>query len=984
MKPVHAITCLLAVLLPAAGRVVGQGFSPEEAVRRMRVADGLAVNLVASEPMVRKPVSLTFDDRGRMWVIQYLQYPAPAGLKPVKVDQYLRTVYDRIPEPPPKGPKGADRITILYDPDEQGRFRQSKDFLTGLNLCTGMAIGHGGVFVMQAPYLLFYPVREGEDVPAGDPEVLLEGFGMEDAHALANSLQWGPDGWLYGAQGSTVTAKIRGIEFQQGIWRYHPRTKVFELFAEGGGNTWGLDFDRHGNAIAGTNFGGFAMLHQVQGGYYIKGFGKHGPLHNPYTFGYFDHVPHKDFKGGHVTCGGIVYQGDSWPARFRDSYVAANLLSNALYWHTLTPRGSSFRARQAGDLLVANDTWFRPVDCLTGPDGALYVADWSDQRANHVDPVDNWDRSRGRIYRIQPPGKPYVKDLALAKIASRDLVALLDHPNSWQRGEARRLLAERRDATVLPLLRQRIRQDKGEGALEALWALNVSGGLGDEAFVRELLAHANPDVRAWTVRLLGNERKLSAPLRPLLVDLARSEPSATVRSQLACSAKRWPAVDGLTIVRALLERSEDVDDPHLPLLLWWAIEDKAVSDRAAVLALFDSPSAWKLPLVRKVVLERLGRRYLAEGGPADLQACSHLLEAAPGSAEVRLLVSGMERALDGRTLRKVPEALLAPLDKLWSQGKPDIGLVRLGLRLGYAPARTRALAVVADQGQGETERVAYLEVLGQEARPTDAAVFLAVMREGKRTEAERGAALAALQRYEDPAVAAALLETYARLPPGLKSRARDLLLSRKGPALALLRMVDAGTLDKKDLSLDQLRGLARFQDAELTKLVEKHYGRIGPQSSGEKVARLRSVAAIVSRGKGDPGRGRDLFKQHCGNCHQLFGEGSKIGPDLMTVDRRNRDFLLLSIIDPSAVIRPEYVAFTVALHDGRELFGLITEEPTAVTVLDARNQRTVVPRKQIEELRASAVSLMPEKLLDPLTDQQICDLIAYVQGDRPK
>jgi hypothetical protein len=194
MKPLRILTVVLAVLLPM-GPVTGQGFSPEEAVRRMKVADGLAVNLVASEPMIRKPVSLTFDDRGRLWVIQYLQYPAPAGLKAVKVDQYLRTVYDRIPEPPPKGPKGADCITILYDPDEKGHFRKSKDFLTGLNLCTGLAIGYSGVFVMQAPYLLFYPVRDGEDVPSGDPEVLLKGFGMEDAHALANSLQWGPDGW---------------------------------------------------------------------------------------------------------------------------------------------------------------------------------------------------------------------------------------------------------------------------------------------------------------------------------------------------------------------------------------------------------------------------------------------------------------------------------------------------------------------------------------------------------------------------------------------------------------------------------------------------------------------------------------------------------------------------------------------------------------------------------------------------------------------
>jgi putative membrane-bound dehydrogenase-like protein len=403
-------TVLVCGLLPALA--AAQGFTPEEAVKRMKVADGFQVKLVASEPDIRQPVTISFDDRGRLWVVQYLQYPTPVGLKPVQVDQYLRTVYDRLPEPPPKGPKGADRITILEDPDADGHYRKAKDFVTGLNLASGMALGHGGVYVAQPPYLLFYPDRNGDDVPDSDPDVLLTGFGMEDAHAFANSLQWGPDGWLYGAHGSTVTAKIRGIEFQQGIWRYHPRTHEFELFAEGGGNTWGLDFDRHGNVIAGTNWGGTAMLHQVQGGYYVKGFGKHGPLHNPHTYGYFEHVPYQNFKGGHVTCGGVLYRGGAFPEKFNDQYIAGNLLANALYWHVLEPKGSSFTAHFGGDFLLGNDAWFRPIDCLVGPDGALYVADWYDQRANHVDPVDNWDRSNGRVYKVEaqnpraPPPPP--------------------------------------------------------------------------------------------------------------------------------------------------------------------------------------------------------------------------------------------------------------------------------------------------------------------------------------------------------------------------------------------------------------------------------------------------------------------------------------------------------------------------------------------------------------------------------------------------
>ncbi|HEX3727949.1 MAG TPA: hypothetical protein VHV08_16975, partial [Pirellulales bacterium] len=219
--PYLVLTAL--ALLCCAPRATAQALPPDEALKHFRLADGFEVQLFAAEPAVRQPVTMTFDARGRMWVIQYLQYPAPADLKPIQVDRYLRTKYDRVPDPPPRGPRGADKITILEDTDGDGRADKVQDFVTGLNLASALAIGDGGVYVGQAPYLLFYPDRDGNDVPDGDPQVLLQGFGLEDAHAVINSLQWGPDGWLYGTQGSTVTADVRGIGFQQGIWRYHPR-----------------------------------------------------------------------------------------------------------------------------------------------------------------------------------------------------------------------------------------------------------------------------------------------------------------------------------------------------------------------------------------------------------------------------------------------------------------------------------------------------------------------------------------------------------------------------------------------------------------------------------------------------------------------------------------------------------------------------------------------------------------------------------------
>jgi putative membrane-bound dehydrogenase-like protein len=951
----------------------------------MKVAEGFAVKLVAAEPLIRQPVTMSFDDRGRLWVIQYLQYPNPAGLKPVKVDQYLRTTYDRVPDPPPRGPKGADRITILYDPDESGRFRKSKDFVTGLNLASGMCLGHGGLFVAQPPYLLFYPDRDGDDVPDGDPQVLLTGFGMEDAHAFANSLQWGPDGWLYGAHGSTSYANIRGYHFAQGIWRYHPHTKEFELFAEGGGNTWGLDFDRHGNVIAGTNWGGKAMLHQVQGGYYVKGFAKHGPLSNPHAYGYFEHVPYTGFRGGHVTCGGIVYEGGAFPEKFRHQYIAGNLLSNVLHWHTLEPFKSSFVSRFGGELLAANDTWFRPVDCETGPDGSLYLADWYDKRATHLDPRDTWDRSNGRIYKIEARGAKTFTTLAspLSRFSSDELVDLLGHPNNWYSRQARQILAERRDSAVLPRLRAMVDQHKDQLALEALWALYVSGGF-DELLAARLLHHANDDVRTWTVRLLGDARKMSPKLARALEELARTDRSPVVRSQLASSSRRLAGRDGLPIVRALLKRSADADDPHIPLLLWWTIEAGALSDREMVLALLDDPAVWRLPLVNRHLIERLGRRYMAQGSSAGYAACARLLEKAPGPAESRLLLAGMDKALEGKRLTQVPAALEKLLAELWHKQSSDPTVLRFALRLGSARAYSQALSRADDGNLPEEERAEILHALGQLGRADAVPTLLAALTEAK-TEHLRRAALNGLQSFPSEKVARAILRLYPRLSPELRGQAQILLLSRPVSTLALLQEVDSKRISATEIPLDRLRPLAQGNNPAITGLIEKHWGRIGAATAGEKQNRIGYFRYALGRGKGDPIKGRALFAQHCGTCHTLFGEGNKIGPDLTGAERKSLDFLLPSIVDPSAVQRLEFANQVVTMTDGRVLTGVVAEAlPESITLLDAKNVRTVLPRSQIAEMVGSPVSLMPEGILDPLDDQQLRDLFSYLQADAPK
>ncbi len=958
------------------------GFTPDEAVRRMVVPQGFHIEVFASEPMVRQPVTACFDERGRLWVIEYLQYPNPAGLKPVKVDQYLRTEYDRVPEPPPHGPRGADRIKILEDTDGDGKADKATIFAEGLNLASGLAVGHGGVFVGQAPYLLFYPDRNHDDRPDGDPEVLLSGFGLQDAHATVNSMTWGPDGWLYGAQGSTVTAKIRGHEFQQAIWRYHPDDRRFEVFAEGGGNTWGVDFDPGGNAFGSSN-GGYVTFHMVPGGYYVKGFAKHGPLHNPRAYGYFGPVAYKGAKrGGHVTPGGIIYKGDAYPPEFRGTFIGGNLLANAVYWHVLERDGSTFAGRHGGTLIDSRDRWCRPIDLLLGPDACVYVVDWYDRRASHLDPRDNWDRTNGRIYRIVYGERRHVPPFDLASKSSAELVALRTSTNDWFPTEARRILAERRDRSVVPMLKQFLADDRDETiALRDLWALYVSGGF-DDATATGLLDHPLAGVRRWTVRLLGDDGTMNPSLRNRLAALAGSEPDSTVRSQLASSCQRWEPRDALPILAALVRRDEDRTDPFIPNLLWWAFERAMRKDRDAVVELLATPSMTNSPLGESAILERVARALASDGTDADFAACGRLL-AASASGPGGRIASGMDQGLRGRVLTAVPGPMAAPLAKLWSEANPRPGmtLIRLAARLGSPEGIAAAIGVARDGKVAVADRVAMIELLGQIHRDDDLPALVDLVQHDSNPTIQL-AAIAAIGGFARASVAAPLIERYATASPTVKNRILGLLSTRREWAAPLLDAIEHRRIPAKELATAHVQSMVQLGDSALLARLESAWGKVPRAGSPEKDRRIAEVRGMLPEGdKGNAARGRPVFKENCAVCHKLFGEGETIGPDLTGSERGDLDFLLTSLVDPSRMVRKEYQAQTVALNDGRVLTGLVVDEDDrTMTLVDANRQKTVIPRDAIDATRAADVSLMPEGLLDKLTEPQIRDLFRYLQS----
>ena len=990
---------------------VCQELSPEESIAKMKVPAPFVVTTYVSEPLIRQPVSMEFDDRGRMWVIQYLQYPNPAGLKRTRVDRYSRTTYDRVPPPPPYGPRGADRITILLDEDGDGRAETGKDFVEGLNLATGLAFGHGGVFVLNVPYLLFYPDRDGDDTPDGDPEVLLSGFGMEDAHSVANSLTWGPDGWLYGCQGSTVTANIRGVEFQQGVWRYHPLTRDFELFCEGGGNCWGLDFDRHGNLFYSTNYGGNVMTHGVPGGYFWKSFGKHGALHNPYAYGNLEHVPHANFLGGHVTAGGVVYQGTAFPPEFRDRYLAVDLLGHGVYWHQVTPFGSSVRTAHGGELIASGDTWFAPCDATIGHDGLVYVADWHDRRTGHPDPDAEWDRTNGRVFRIAPKDAPATSFVApnWRELSSDALVDLLADPNEWLARRASRILSERRDADVIPrLARQALDPGDQRRSIRSLWALATSGGF-DETIAFRLLESPLADVRRWTTRFLGERKGVSPRMAERLDELCETDPEPSVRAELACACRRLPAAQALPILNGMLSRDIDSDDPYLPLLYWWGVEQHAVASPDQVLRRFTRLSAWTKGLIRGTILPRLIRRYASERNDAGITACLRLLASAPDAAARREAILAIDQGLrdtrsslggvDGTLLTayaaRSAEPLLAEttpssapaissrirdrlLEAISADAPGDPLVIGLAARLGESKAWDRVLAIALDRSASLETRLAMFAVLAESPRVEWAPKLLPVIGSGDEAE---GGVFAVLARLDLPEISSRALEIYPKATADTKTRIRDLLFGRSAWTRKFLDRVESGEFDPKETPLDQLRRVAIHADPELDRLVRKHWGKLEGGTPEEKLAEVRRLSNDLRGGSGDKVRGKTLFTKHCATCHRLFDAGGKIGPDLTLANRADREYLLVSLVDPSAVIRKEFMSYVVQTTDGRSLVGLIVEQtPGGLTLLDAKNNRIAISQGEIAEMAEAPRSLMPDDLSKEFRPQDLRDLFAYLQG----
>lgn len=590
--------------------------TPAESLAKITAPQGFKVTLFAGEPDVVQPIAMTLDDRGRLWVIENLSYPTWKEM-------------------------GRDRIVIFEDTDNDGRFDKKKVFWDKGRYLSGLALGFGGVYICDAPDLAFIADKDGDDVPDAEPVVLLDGWSTKGKHNVLNALKWGPDGWLYGCNGITAPSKVGKpgtaekdrTEINCGVWRWHPTKKIFEVYAHGTTNPWGLDWDQYGQMFI-TNCVIKHMFHVVPGGHYERMFGEDL---NKHSYGLIaaaaDHIhwaegtkwtdsrggkgAHDAAGGGHAHAGLMIYQGDNWPVEYRGNAFIPNVHGGRINRDTLHAKGSGYIAKHSKDFLFANDDWFRGLEMISGPDGGVYMTDWHDTGECHD--YDKAETTTGRIYKIvhQGTGEREEKRALPADMSKVDPMNLVSNwtrdMNDWHARQARRLLQEkyqgqeedwRKVGVAITASFAKSEALSTRDRLKMLWAAHAVDAV-DEKLILALLDDKDEHLRGWAVRLELEDRKASDAVLAKLTAMASADGSPRVRLELAAGLQRLPVEQRWAMAESLAANEGDAADANLPLMIWYGLEPAVATDKARALKLAAST---KIPLLRQYIARRVAAK----------------------------------------------------------------------------------------------------------------------------------------------------------------------------------------------------------------------------------------------------------------------------------------------------------------------------------------------------------------------------------------
>lgn len=965
-----------------------QPMPPEEVCRTAVLPPGFELTAFAAEPDVQNPIAITTDERGRVWVAENYTW---AGADAGNFDVNLR-----------------DRVVILEDTDGDGKHDQRTVFYDQASRLTSIEIGFGGVWLLCSPKLLFVPDRNRDDVPDGPPVVVLDGFDIESvSHTAANGLKWGPDGWLYGRQGILGTSKIgvpgaddsRRVTINTGVWRVHPTQRTCEAVMHGMTNPWGFDYDAFGEMFVINTVIGH-LWHVIPGARTERMFGTD---FNPHAYHLIsqvaDHV-HWDTGeswtdvrkgvtdrtsaagGGHAHTGLMIYQGDIWPAEYRSNAYTLNLHGRRLNRDILVPKPVGFTAKHSADLCFIADPWFRGMDVISSADGEAFIADWSDTGECHE--IGGVHRLSGRIYKLTHGEPRDNATLDLAKLSDVELAKLQDHPNDWFTRHARRLLQERADAKSFDqaavrnaLLRIYSDDANPVHRCRAMWALSLSGCVDDDWLLNQL---QDPDehVRVWAVRLLVDLRLSAettawAPLVDSFITVAREDKSGLVLLYVASALQKMPAEARWSIGRELACRSETAftDDRTLSIMLWLGIEPLVVQFPEQSLALIREA---KFPLLRESVARRLTTEI-----DRDIETVKKLLALASDEEDVAASVlQGIAAALNGRKSAPVPANWNAVSSKLVSHGDESIrdSINVIGVIFKDHSTIDSLRRTIDDTAALPQVRRRALELLIA-ARQDDLYELLRRLMTDNQLASQ---AIRGLAHYDDPSAAGAIVAAYASLDPTAKSAAIDTLASRPSYANFLISALESKQVATTDVSAFQVRQIHSLNDPSLSDKLREIWGdvRETPEDKRTAIANLKQLLNDKRLATASSESGKELFARNCASCHLLFGEGKKLGPDLTGSNRKNVDYLLENIVDPSAVVGAEFRESVYYLVDGRVVSGVVREKNDRTITLGTPEGQEIIDLQDVEEVSMSNRSIMPDGLLQGLTDSQICELVAYI------
>ncbi len=937
--------------------------TPEEAVDEMSVQEGYEANVWVAEPDITQPMAFCWDHRGRLWVAENRDYES-------RGDGFSNS--------------GDSRILILEDTDRDGVADSRKVFLEGIAFPAAIAVGFDGLFLGAPPHLLFVPDKNHDDrADLDDIEVRLTGWGIRDRHETLNSLHWGPDGWLYGCQGFATPSKVRkpkgdeklyrhhdrfpvdllsaeGVDINGGIWRYHPTKDRFEVVSHGFSNPWGIDYDEHGQLFISACVIPH-LWHIIPGGIYHRQGGQH---FNPYVYADIQTIADHRHRSAH---GGLrVYLSDAFPEDQYGRLFMANIHEHAVLSDVLEKNGSGFSAHHGDDFLMANNAQWIGFSMEIGPDGGLYVLDWHDA---DICGKEVLHKETGRVFRIMPKNN-HAKDWDgryddLSTLSDEQLVDLQTQKSAWHSRRARLILQERSvtrkiSDNALTKLSDILSSDPNTPhRLNALWTMHNCGLISSDE-IEVLLDDEDEYIRAWSIQLLCEDRNPDKAALKKFADMASTDRSAVVRLYLAAALQRIPTSERWPILENLLGQQEDIDDPNIPYMLWFALEPMVVENPEASIDLIVGS---KFEIINQFISRRL-----VDGNKFDFLASNIPLDS-ERSAE---MLNGILKAMEGRTDVTMPESWRKIYPELERRGGETAEVAgAINNLFGDQEIIRAQLAILSNKSGNGQKKVQAINQLALRHQSE----LLDYLPDLVGDEITSVASIRAIAQYDREDLGKMLIDKYHGFDAMEKNEAIQTLASRPGYGWILTRALRDEKIPKKDIPAYTARQLRRVVGSGFVEI----WGPIDEPPDDIKIAYDHYKQLMANHTDGDMGRGRNLFDRVCGVCHKMHGQGGEVGPDITGSNRTDIDYLLSNILEPSSEIQDDYRMVVITTRDGRTYAGNIVGETDRLVKLRIVGQEDVsLYKAEIQSQEVTPVSLMPAGLLKTLTDREVVDLLTFL------